>query len=63
MKEFSNKKYINVYLGLGSNIGDRAENLRSAARLIERMEDEGMVGAPNHVGRRDVLRDEMGNPR
>jgi S-DNA-T family DNA segregation ATPase FtsK/SpoIIIE len=31
--------------------------------LIERMEDEGMVGAPNHVGRRDVLRDEMGNPR
>lgn len=36
MKEFSNKKYINVYLGLGSNIGDRAENLRSAARLIEK---------------------------
>jgi S-DNA-T family DNA segregation ATPase FtsK/SpoIIIE len=35
----------------------------SAARLIERMEEEGLVGAPNHVGRREVLRDEMGNPK
>jgi len=35
----------------------------SAARLIERMEEEGMVGAPNHVGRREVLRDEMGQPK
>jgi S-DNA-T family DNA segregation ATPase FtsK/SpoIIIE len=26
------------------------------------MEEEGMVGPPNHVGRREVLRDEMGNP-
>ncbi|MCB2014941.1 MAG: DNA translocase FtsK 4TM domain-containing protein [Sphingobium sp.] len=34
----------------------------SAARLIERMEEEGLVGPPNHVGRREVLRDEMGNP-
>ena len=34
----------------------------SAARLIERMENEGLVGAPNHVGRREVLRDESGNP-
>jgi S-DNA-T family DNA segregation ATPase FtsK/SpoIIIE len=32
----------------------------SAARLIERMEEEGLVGPPNHVGRRDVLRDENG---
>ncbi len=32
----------------------------SAARLIERMEEEGLVGPPNHVGRREVLRDEMG---
>lgn len=27
----------------------------SAARLVERMESEGVVGAPNHVGRREVL--------
>jgi S-DNA-T family DNA segregation ATPase FtsK/SpoIIIE len=35
----------------------------SAARLIEQMEEQGLVGAPNHVGRREVLRDEMGNPK
>ncbi len=35
----------------------------SAARLIERMEEEGLVGPPNHVGRREVLRDEMGQPK
>ena len=27
----------------------------AAARLIERMEWEGIVGAPNHVGQREVL--------
>jgi len=32
----------------------------SAARLIERMEEEGLVSPPNHVGRRDVLRDAFG---
>jgi S-DNA-T family DNA segregation ATPase FtsK/SpoIIIE len=26
-----------------------------AARLIERMESEGVVGKPNHVGKREVL--------
>jgi S-DNA-T family DNA segregation ATPase FtsK/SpoIIIE len=26
------------------------------------MEEQGLVGAPNHVGRREVLRDENGNP-
>jgi S-DNA-T family DNA segregation ATPase FtsK/SpoIIIE len=26
-----------------------------AARLIERMEKEGVVGPPNHVGRREIL--------
>ncbi len=26
-----------------------------AARIIERMEAEGMVGAANHVGKREVL--------
>ncbi|MET0269889.1 MAG: DNA translocase FtsK, partial [Sphingomonas sp.] len=27
----------------------------SAARLIERMEKEGIIGAPDHVGRREVI--------
>jgi S-DNA-T family DNA segregation ATPase FtsK/SpoIIIE len=35
----------------------------SAARLIERMEEEGLVSAPNHVGRRDVLTDQYGQQR
>lgn len=35
----------------------------SAARLIERMEREGLVSAPDHVGKRDVLIDEEGRPR
>ncbi|HMO73727.1 MAG TPA: DNA translocase FtsK 4TM domain-containing protein [Sphingopyxis sp.] len=35
----------------------------SAARMIERMEDEGLVSPPNHVGRRDVLTDQYGQPR
>jgi len=26
------------------------------------MEEQGLVGPPNHVGRREVLRDENGNP-
>jgi len=34
----------------------------TAARLIERMEEEGLVSAPNHIGRREVLRDQMGEP-
>ncbi|CAN5411639.1 hypothetical protein BH10PSE15_BH10PSE15_05340 [soil metagenome] len=34
----------------------------SAARLIERMEKDGIVGRPDHVGRREVLRDREGNP-
>ena len=33
----------------------------SAARLIERMEKDGIVGRPDHFGRRDVLRDRDGN--
>ena len=33
----------------------------SAARLIEQMEDMGLVSAPDHVGRREVLMDEAGN--
>jgi S-DNA-T family DNA segregation ATPase FtsK/SpoIIIE len=34
----------------------------SAARLIERMEKDGKVGAPDHVGRREVLIDQDGHP-
>jgi 2-amino-4-hydroxy-6-hydroxymethyldihydropteridine diphosphokinase len=30
------KKYINVYLGLGSNIGDRKGNIESAKTLIQK---------------------------
>ena len=33
----------------------------SAARLIERMEKDGIVGRPDHVGRREVLRDAEGH--
>ena len=33
----------------------------SAARLIERMEKDGIVGRPDHVGRREVLRDGEGH--
>nr|WP_294851538.1 DNA translocase FtsK [uncultured Sphingomonas sp.] len=34
----------------------------SAARLIERMEKDGLVGQPDHVGRREVLIDTNGHP-
>ena len=34
----------------------------SAARLIERMEKDGLVSRPDHVGRREVLMDRDGNP-
>ena len=34
----------------------------SAARLIERMEKDGKVGTPDHVGRREVLIDTEGHP-
>jgi DNA segregation ATPase FtsK/SpoIIIE, S-DNA-T family len=34
----------------------------SAARLIERMEKDGLVSTPDHVGRREVLIDTEGHP-
>ncbi|HEX8217302.1 MAG TPA: DNA translocase FtsK 4TM domain-containing protein [Allosphingosinicella sp.] len=34
----------------------------NAARLIERMEKEGVVSTPDHVGRREVLVDSEGRP-
>ncbi|MEZ5656572.1 MAG: DNA translocase FtsK 4TM domain-containing protein [Sphingobium sp.] len=54
---FENQKASTSWLQRQLRIG-----YNSAARLIERMENEGLVGAPNHVGRREVLRDEAGNP-
>jgi len=38
--------YIQRRLGIGYN---------RAASLVERMEQEGLVGAPNHVGKREIL--------
>jgi S-DNA-T family DNA segregation ATPase FtsK/SpoIIIE len=35
----------------------------TAARLIDRLEEDGIIGPPNHVGRRDVLVDRNGFPR
>ncbi|USI74305.1 FtsK/SpoIIIE family DNA translocase [Sphingomonas morindae] len=43
--------YVQRQLRIGYN---------SAARLIERMEREGKVGSPDHVGRREVLIDRDG---
>jgi S-DNA-T family DNA segregation ATPase FtsK/SpoIIIE len=34
----------------------------TAAKWIERMEGEGLVGPANHVGRREIYRDSDGNP-
>ncbi|UFI06494.1 DNA translocase FtsK (plasmid) [Roseibium aggregatum] len=38
--------YIQRRLGIGYN---------RAATLVEKMENEGLVGAPNHVGKREIL--------
>ncbi|MDY6964208.1 MAG: DNA translocase FtsK, partial [Pseudomonadota bacterium] len=38
--------YIQRRLSIGYN---------RAASLVERMEQEGLVGPPNHVGKRDIL--------
>jgi S-DNA-T family DNA segregation ATPase FtsK/SpoIIIE len=45
--------YIQRQLRIGYN---------NAARLIERMEKDGIVSAPDHVGRREVLVDTEGRP-
>lgn len=41
------KKYINVYLGLGSNMGPRAANLRTAAALISK--NIGKIAKQSHM--------------
>ncbi|MGC6399939.1 DNA translocase FtsK 4TM domain-containing protein [Sphingomonas sp. FW199] len=53
----SNQKASTSWLQRQMRIG-----YNSAARLIERMEKDGLVGRPDHVGRREVLMDEDGRP-
>lgn len=55
---FENQKASTSWLQRQLRIG-----YNSAARLIERMENDGYVGSPNHVGRREVLMDEIGHPK
>jgi S-DNA-T family DNA segregation ATPase FtsK/SpoIIIE len=45
--------WLQRQLGIGYN---------TAAKLIERMEEDGLVGPANHVGRREIYRDRDGNP-
>ena len=45
--------WLQRQLGIGYN---------TAAKLIERMEEDGIVGPANHVGRREIYRDRDGNP-
>ena len=54
---FSSQKASTSWLQRQMRIG-----YNTAARLIERMEEDGYITAPNHVGRRDVLRDQNGEP-
>jgi S-DNA-T family DNA segregation ATPase FtsK/SpoIIIE len=54
---FENQKvsvsWLQRQMGVGYN---------TAAKWVERMENDGYVGPANHVGRRDIYRDEHGNP-
>jgi S-DNA-T family DNA segregation ATPase FtsK/SpoIIIE len=54
---FENQKvsvsWLQRQMGVGYN---------TAAKWVERMEQDGYVGPANHVGRRDIYRDEHGNP-
>jgi S-DNA-T family DNA segregation ATPase FtsK/SpoIIIE len=45
--------WIQRQMGVGYN---------TASKWIERMEQDGLVGPANHVGRRDIYRDKDGNP-
>lgn len=44
---FPPKRYINVYLSVGSNMGDRQANLRAAAGLIDK--NIGKIARKSHV--------------
>ena len=47
MQPFAERKYINVFLSLGSNQGDRAQLLRTAADLISKQ--IGKIAKKSHV--------------
>lgn len=54
---FENQKASGSWLQRQMKIG-----YNTAANLIERMEEDGLVGPANHVGRREIYRDKDGNP-
>ncbi|WP_338447048.1 DNA translocase FtsK 4TM domain-containing protein [Pelagerythrobacter marensis] len=54
---FENQKASGSWLQRQMGVG-----YNTAAKWIERMEEEGLVGPANHVGRREIFRDQDGNP-
>ncbi|WP_375291474.1 DNA translocase FtsK 4TM domain-containing protein [Qipengyuania sp.] len=54
---FENQKASGSWLQRQMGVG-----YNTAAKWIERMEEDGLVGPANHVGRREVYRDANGNP-
>ena len=54
---FENQKASGSWLQRQMGVG-----YNTAAKWIERMEEEGLVGPANHVGRREIYRDKDGNP-
>ncbi|QKG70716.1 DNA translocase FtsK [Erythrobacter mangrovi] len=54
---FENQKASGSWLQRQMGVG-----YNTAAKWIERMEEEGLVGPANHVGRREIFRDRDGNP-
>ena len=47
MQPFANRRYINVFLSLGSNMGDRRVNLRTASTLVEK--EIGKIVKSSHL--------------
>lgn len=54
---FENQKASGSWLQRQMGVG-----YNTAAKWIERMEEDGLVGPANHVGRREIYRDKDGNP-
>ncbi|TMM48389.1 FtsK/SpoIIIE family DNA translocase [Qipengyuania marisflavi] len=54
---FENQKASGSWLQRQMGVG-----YNTAAKWIERMESDGLVGPANHVGRREIFRDRDGNP-